>query len=145
MKEFFIPGPPQQNLLFEGFDPNELASDILAKNIDKLFEIILKEYDQEALPVFERDFVNILKRMFGELIYEISEGLQNGFSDFELVFKENLKNMITRVGGAQIGELFGFMAVPNLIPHVKNCYEEYKSYLEEKVEFNEIIKKNLGF
>lgn len=133
MKEFFIPGPSHQSLMLEGFDPNEVAMEILNKNFLLLFEIILKEYDQTSLPNFERDFCDILKKMFGELIFEISEGLNNGYNDFEQVFKENVKNMIVRVAGAQMADLIGFMALPNLIPHIRNCYEEYKHELEAKV------------
>lgn len=133
MKEFFIPGPSHQSLMLEGFDPNEVAMEILNKNFLLLFEIILKEYDQTSLPNFERDFCDVLKKMFGELIFEISEGLNNGYNDFEQVFKENVKNMIVRVAGAQMADLIGFMALPNLIPHIRNCYEEYKHDLEAKV------------
>ena len=112
-----------------------MATEILSKNIEIIFDIILKEYDQQSLSVFETDFKENLKRTFGELIYELSEGLQNGYSDFETIFKENIKNMITRIAGAQMGELVGFMAIPNLIPHVKECYEEYKFDMEIKVNY----------
>lgn len=136
MKEFFLPGPAHQSLVLEGFEPNEVALEILNKNFLKLFEIILQEYDQNTLPNFEKDFVSVLKTTFGELIYEISEGLNNGYNDFELMFRENVRNMIIRVAGQQIAELVGFMAIPNLIPHIRNCYEEYKQELEAKVKIN---------
>jgi hypothetical protein len=133
MKEFFIPGPNHQHLLYEGFDPNELALEILSRNVEEMFSIILKEYPEANLAEFERDFSNIFKRTFGELIYEISEGLRNGYPDFELMLNENIKTMITRMVGPQMGDLVLLMAVPNLIPHVRNCYQDYKTYLEDKV------------
>lgn len=133
MKDFFIPGPNFQSLIFEGFNPSELTSEILNRNLEILFAIMLKEYDQNSLADFERDFSNILKKTFGEVFYEISEGLTNGYSDFELIFKDNIKNMITRIAGPQMAMMIEMMAMPNLIPHVRNCYDEYKSFLEEKV------------
>lgn len=135
MKEIFVPGPNHQNLLLEGFDPNELVMEVLSKNIDEIFTLILKEYNPETLSIFETEFTNLLKKTFGELIYEISEGLNNGYSDFEVVLNENIKNMVARMVGPQMGDLVLFMAVPNLIPHVRNCYQDYKTYLEEKVLF----------
>ena len=135
MKEFFVPGPNHQHLLFEGIDPNELVMEVLSKNVDEIFTLILKEYTPETLPIFETEFTILLKKTFGELIYEVSEGLKNGYPDFEVVLNENIKNMVTRMVGPQMGDLVLFMAVPNLIPHVRNSYQDYKTYLEEKVQF----------
>ena len=107
--------------------------EILSRNVDEIFTLILKEYTPETLSIFETEFASSVKRTFGELIYEVSEGLKNGYSDFEIILNENIKNMVTRMVGPQMGDLVVLMALPNLIPHVRNSYQDYKSYLEEKV------------
>lgn len=133
MKELFVPGPGHQHMVYEGVDCNDLAMEILNKNVDEIFTVILKEYPPENMSQFEQDFSRAFKQTFGELIYEISEGLKNGYADFEAIFTENFKGMISRMVGAQMGDLAVFMALPTMIPHIKKCYEDYKAVIEEKV------------
>lgn len=44
------------------------------------------------------------------MMYEISEGLVNGFEDYKVIFLDMLNTKITEHCGAQLGMMFSAMA-----------------------------------
>jgi hypothetical protein len=51
-------------------------------------------------------FTKVLLSKIGELSYEISEGLNNGISDFEIVFKDSTARYMNKYLGPEIGSMF---------------------------------------
>lgn len=59
---------------------------MLKKNLEKICNIILTDPDSQPNP-FSVNFMRALRKLGGELIFEISEGMNNGISDYEIAFR----------------------------------------------------------
>ena len=78
----------------------------------------------------------MLKVIVGELAYEVSEGLENGFEDFRRSCEFSFQNSLGRfTGGDQnLNQMFMGMFGNTFISLIQGCYEFYSSRREQMEE-----------
>ena len=64
--------------------------------------------------------------MFGEVAYELSEGMKGGINDFEIMFKENLGMMTERLVGREASGLVNMFLMQNAVSWIRKVYDEYR-------------------
>ena len=95
--------------------------ELLNKNLLELFDLILKEHEGSS---FQTEFIKAIKRMFGEVAYELSEGMKGGINDFEIMFKENLGMMTERLVGRETAGLVNMFLMQNAVSSIRRVYDE---------------------
>lgn len=50
--------------------------------------------------------------MIGECIYEVSEGLNEGLNDYEIIFKQNISTLLQKTVGPEMSLLANGMLAP---------------------------------
>ena len=115
--------------------------ELLNKNLLEIFDLILKEHNEQS---FQMEFIQAIKKMLGEVAYELSEGMKGGINDFEIMVKENMGMMTEKLVGREAAGLFNMVLMQNAISWVRKVYDEYKEIIvtiNKKVNKSRIINK----
>ena len=64
------------------------------------------------MQTFSNEIIGALKRMIGECIYEVSEGLNDGLADYEIIFKQNTNALLVKTVGPEMAFLANGMLSP---------------------------------
>lgn len=124
---YFSPSPSLLSLFFEGFSPTDLAKELLNKNLLELFDLILKDHEGSS---FQTEFIKAIRRMFGEVAYEISEGMKGGINDFEIMVKENMGIMVEKLVGREAAGLVSMFLMQNAVTWIRKVYEDYREVIK---------------
>lgn len=77
----------------EGFEPATVAGEILERKIAQVLQII-DSYTETPNTKFSDLLGAVIPDTLGEIVYEISEGLNNGYQDFKEIYSENIRIML---------------------------------------------------
>ena len=64
------------------------------------------------MQTFSNEIIGGLKNMIGECIYEVSEGLNDGLNDYEIIFKQNISALLQKTVGPEMSLLANGMLAP---------------------------------
>lgn len=89
LQKFFDIPEKHKGKIIEGFDPKAVTYEILEKRITQIFQVI-DTYTENPTTKFSDVLGGLLFESLGDVVYELSEGLTNGISDFREIFRETL-------------------------------------------------------
>lgn len=96
--------------VFEGFEPETIIRDVLDQRFNDLVEIVQKsDYTEENK--FSDNFLNYAKVFYGNICYNMSEGLVNGMDDLRESTKVGMRTYMARLTTNQ-----------NLVPMIEGMY-----------------------
>lgn len=88
-----LPSEKHGGMVFDGFEPKEVYSEIMNREVEKLFVIISKEFECDEKPGFGASFMNQMNLILGQVAHEISEGLNNGKEDYRIIISNNIESI----------------------------------------------------
>lgn len=139
MISFFVPDDQNKNRVIEGFEPAEVVQEVVVRNILQMMDIIVKAYPSlflkdkdysNQMQMFSDEIIGALKNLVGECIYEVSEGLNEGLVDYEVIFKQNINSLLQKTVGPEMAMFAIGMLAPQLWDQFKKSYLNYKTALE---------------
>lgn len=92
-----MPTGAQTEKVMEGFDPKQVYCEIMEREARALIRVIDRDFSNETQK-FGFCFVNQVKKMIGEVIYEISEGLHGGLNDLIAIIQKNTQDLLHEEG-----------------------------------------------
>jgi hypothetical protein len=121
-----VPEAVKENI-HEGFDPLLVGGEVIDKHVVLLLTYVL-DYNEET--VGDEEFVNNVKDLVaefvGELVDELKDGFVNEFADAMDFLKENVKMMLDKAGGAEMGPMYQNMGTDTVMKFITSSYKKYE-------------------
>lgn len=92
-----VPEEQDKQRVIDEFDIQAVTSEIVQTNMLRLFDIINKDYS--GVNRFSSSLIEGVKLMIGEVVAEISEGLNNGLEDLKVIFTHNSQTLLNKTVG----------------------------------------------
>ncbi len=129
--------------LYEGFDAKLVIKEIAEEFYEKFKTLLLKDYPENSPATFSQEYMEVIKKFYGKLAYEVSEGLINGIDAFEITIKTTIKKYVDERLG-DIMPLTDQMFDSLIWKHwatVLEYYQKHKKMAENKQSEKKLLKK----
>ena len=91
----------------------------------------MNDYQENSNGVpFSVDFIKQIKKMSGEIVFELSEGMMDGYSGYEKFFKKNFKKSMVKIIGEANASIVSGMLIDNITTEIKKYYLDYKDVVD---------------
>lgn len=100
----------------------------------RLFDIINKDYS--GVNRFSSSLIEGVKLMIGEVVAEISEGLNNGLEDLKVIFTHSSQTLLNKTVGPEMAMMAGIMLTEVIWQQI---LASHTLYLKNKEVYSDCI------